>query len=207
MNHPLKTFLYRDLYAPLSTLAGVGLIVMSSSRLAFGLVAAAALMWVYNLTMAAVFFARPVYPKIGKKIILIFLTSVLGSGFLLLLCLVSPLLAMEMAYIILLAPCYAVGSSLFSQQLKSSEISPLLLKASTEAGSIGLLIIAFSLIREPIGFMTLSLPGGVQGLIELFQYFEGDAFLPIKIIPSSAGALLLLGYGAALFRSIRKPGS
>ncbi|MDR2485117.1 MAG: hypothetical protein LBD55_06960 [Treponema sp.] len=206
MNHPLKTFLYRDLHAPFSTLAGAGFIVMSSSRLAFGLVAAAALLWVYNLTMAAVFFARPIYPAIGKKITLIFLTSLLGSGFLLLLWLASPLLAMEMAYIILLAPCYAAGSPLFSQ-LKSSEISPLLLKASAEAGSIGLLIIAFSLIREPIGFMALSLPGGVQGLIELFQYFEGDAFLPIKIIPSSAGALLLLGYGAALFRSIRKPGS
>ncbi len=61
---------------------------------------------------------------------------------------------------------------------------------------------AFALIREPLGFLSLSLPGGAQGIILLFS-FEKEAFLPIHVIASSSGALLLLGYGIGLYRYFR----
>jgi hypothetical protein len=210
MNHPLKTFVFRDLPAPLSTLAGAGLVIMSSSRLSFGLTAAAALLWVYDLTMTVVYFAQPIYPKIGKNIALILLTSFLGSCFLLLLWLYSPLLALETGYIILLTSCYCVGSPAFARfdqpagKPDTAEFKKIILKTSLEAGSLGILIIGFALIREPLGFTTLSLPGGPQGIIELFPPFDEDSFLPIGVISGSSGALLLLGYGAALFRNIKK---
>jgi hypothetical protein len=111
---------------------------------------------------------------------------------------------METGYIVLLAPCCCVASPLFSA-LGREEFPALLFKTARDAGSLGTLIIAFALLREPIGFMNLSLPGGVQGIIELFPGFDGDSFLPIKIIAGSAGAFLLLGYGTALFRGVKKP--
>lgn len=210
MNHLLKTVL-RDLYTPLSTLAGAGILLMASSRLSFGLTVGAALLWVYDGTMTAVFFAYPVYPKIGKKIVLILLTCVLASCFLLLIWLYSPLLGLETGYVILLIPCYCIGSPIFAQVRRpedrgdiKSAFKTLILKTSLEAASLGILIIAFALIREPLGFVGLSLPGGPAGIIELFPALEEDMFLPIRLVSGTAGGLLLLGYGAALFRSIKK---
>ncbi|MDR0568245.1 MAG: hypothetical protein LBG87_03465 [Spirochaetaceae bacterium] len=227
MNRLLKTFLFRDLGTPLTTLAGAGIIIMASSRLSFGLTVSAALLWVYNTVAAAVFFAQPFYPKTGKKMTAILLSSFLGSAFLLILWLYSPLLAIETSYLIILIPCYCVGSPLFAQfsSIKQTDkqtgaqarqtggadmktaLQKVLMQASREAGSLGILITAFALIREPLGFMSLSLPGGPQGIIELFPGFEGDAFLPIAAASGSAGAFLLLGYGAALFRGLKKPDS
>jgi hypothetical protein len=176
---------------------------MASSRLAFALTAGAAILWVYGLTVLAVFFAQPIYPKIGRKVVLLFLTTLMGSVFLFILWFISPLLAMGTAYIIILTPGYCMGSDLFSR-LNSLGMEDMLLRVFLEAGSLGLLIIAGALIREPLGFMTLSLPGGSQGIIELFHVTTDNSFLPIKIMASSVGALLLLGYGVALFYFIRK---
>lgn len=203
MNRRFRTYLLRDAHTPLSTLAGAGLLIMASSRLAFALIAAAGILWVYGLTVLLIFFAQPIYPKIGRTVVLMFLSTFMGSIFLFFLWFISPLLAMGTLYIIILVPGYCMGSSLFSQ-LHSLEIEDILSRMFLEAGSLGLLIIAFALIREPIGFMALSLPGGSQGIIEVFHATEGNAFLPIKIIASSAGALLLLGYGVALFYTMRK---
>ena len=206
MKRALKNFFLRDVYTTLFTLAGAGLLIMASSRLAFALVTATALLWVYNTAMAALFFGRPLYPrtKAGKTAARIILTSFLGSLFLLFLWVTSPLLAMETGSLILLVPCYASTSPLLDKP-DDPEIAKLLLKASFEAGSLGLLIIAFALIREPIGFMALSLPGGGRGIIELFSPVDENGFLPVHIIAGSSGALLLLGYGSALFRGVKKP--
>jgi hypothetical protein len=75
-------------------------------------------------------------------------------------------------------------------------------RALFEAFGLGLLIVAFALIREPLGYMTLSLPGGIWGIIEL--EYDWDFIIPIRVVSSSAGALILLGYATALFQSIRK---
>jgi hypothetical protein len=206
MRRALKNFFLHDWYTPLFTLAGAGLLIMASSRLAFALVTAAALLWVYNAAAAALFFGQPWYPsaKTGRTAARIILASFLGCLFLLFLWVTSPLLALETSAVILLVPCYASISPLFDKA-DGSNIATLLLKSSFEAGSLGLLIIAFALIREPVGFMSLSLPGGRQGIIELFSPVDENGFLPVRIIAGSAGALLLLGYGAALFRGIKKP--
>jgi hypothetical protein len=203
MNRRFKTYLLRDAYTPLSTLTGAGLLVMASSRLAFALTAAAGILWVYGLTVLLIFCAQPIYPKRGSKVVLIFLAAFMGSIFLFLLWFISPLLAMGTVYIIILVPGYCVSSGLFVQ-LHSLEIEDILSRLFLEAGSLGLLIIAFALIREPIGFMSLSLPGGSQGIIEVFHATEEDSFLPIKVMANSAGALLLLGYGVALFYTMGK---
>jgi hypothetical protein len=111
---------------------------------------------------------------------------------------------MGLTYLIVLVCCSFIGSSTL-KALGSSTIDEIVPYALWEAAVIGIPIITLSLIREPIGFMSLSLPGGAQGIIELFSASNADGanFLPIKIIASSSGALMLLGYIAALFIAIK----
>ena len=198
-----KIMPHKYLHSTFSALTGVGLLVMAGSRLAFALMTTAGLLWVYILTALIVFFTHPFYPKIGNKIILISITSLLASAFLLIVWLANPLLAIQVAYLIILIPCYAVASPLFSS-INTMKFDSAIIRTVLEAASLGLLITAFALIREPIGFMSLSLPGGAEGIIELFQSRDEDAFLPVRIVAMSSGAFFILAYALALFRNIKK---
>jgi len=51
---------------------------------------------------------------------------------------------------------------------------------------------------------TLSIPGGIQGIMELFSVRDPEAFVPLRILSVSAGGLLLLGYVTALYRYLRE---
>jgi hypothetical protein len=82
------------------------------------------------------------------------------------------------------------------------EAEDALARALLEALVLGVLIVALALIREPLGLGSLSIPGGTFGFIELFTYDTGG-IVPLRIISSSAGAFLLLGYATALFRFYR----
>jgi hypothetical protein len=129
-----------------------------------------------------------------------FLTIFIAGLFLFLLFLASPLLAMQTQYLIILIPVVCVGSNLPKsfQKMVRKEVC---IRALFEALSLGLLIVAFALIREPFGYMALSVPGGMQGIIEL--RYDGDFIVPMRVVSSSAGALILLGYATALFQGIR----
>jgi hypothetical protein len=63
-------------------------------------------------------------------------------------------------------------------------------------------IVSFSLVREPLGFLSLSFPGGAQGIVKIFSS-EKEGFFPILIVSVSSGALLLLGYGVSLYWYLR----
>jgi hypothetical protein len=67
---------------------------------------------------------------------------------------------------------------------------------------LGGVLVALALIREPLGLGSLSIPGGVFGIIELFNYNRGG-IVPLRIISSSTGAFLLVGFGVALVRFYR----
>jgi hypothetical protein len=72
-----------------------------------------------------------------------------------------------------------------------------------EAVSLGVLLLAFALIREPLGFLSLSLPGGAQGSVMLFS-FKAESLLPVQLMSSSGGALLLLGYFWGVYKYMDK---
>jgi hypothetical protein len=182
-------------------LAGFGLLIMASSRLAFALTTLGALVWVYGLSMLLAFITQKFLSQRGKTITFLFLTSFIAGIFLLLLFLVNPLLAMRTQYLIILIPVVCVGSNLpksFQKMLRTE----VCVRALFEAFSLGLLIVAFALVREPFGYMTLSLPGGTWGIIELG--YDWNFVIPMQVVSSSAGAFILLGYATALFQSIRK---
>jgi hypothetical protein len=203
-------------HSPLSTLAGGSLLILASSRFSFALVSAGSLFWVYCLSSLAIFAARPILPQKGKQWVFIFLSAIIGSLYLLILWFLSPILVLNTFFFLILSPVCCIASGLFDRIWSASagqgdapvaptyspDIGAVLFRSFTEAWVLAALILALSLVREPIGFASLSFPGGVQGIVTLFSA-ETDGFFPIRIAVSSAGALILLGYGIALYKQFR----
>ena len=203
MNRRFDSHLFWGSHSPLSAFAGAGLIIMASTRFAFALVGAGALVWVYGLSALVFSVARMIMPKRGRMVILLFLSAFFCGLFMLLVGLLNPLLILGTVFFLVLVPPCCLGSGFFeaSESINPAEVfSRALLEAIVIAG----LILAFALIREPLGMGTLSFPGGIRGIAELFEIREGDGFIPIRFLSASAGGLLLLGYGAALFRYFRE---
>jgi hypothetical protein len=131
-----------------------------------------------------------------------FLSGVLNSSYLLFLFLLNPFLTLEIYLCCLLVPVHAYALRL-AGRLENMEIEDALFKAASEVVSTGILIAALALIREPLGFGSLSLPGGSEGIVRFFVSGESACF-PIRIFASSAGALILLGYGITFFNRLRE---
>lgn len=200
MNENGRQHIFWGSASPLGGLAGGGMLIMASSRLAYAIIAASALLWVYCLSSLTSPCKR-IFPRQGGTFITLFFSSFWVSVYLFLLWLASPLCALETFFIVPLIPLFCAASGLV-RRIESLEPGDALYRSASEALVFGLLIIAFSLVREPLGFGSLSLPGGAGGIILLCS-FGGEYFLPIRIIAGSAGALLLLGYGVALYRYMK----
>jgi hypothetical protein len=175
---------------------------MASGRTAFAIVISGALIWIYGWTVLVSGFGKPVFPRKGKSLVFVFLSSFFGSLYLMLLYFINPFLAMESTFLVILASVSCISGEIF-RRVDSLDPEESISRAVLEALILGLLIIALALIREPLGFGSLSIPGGPQGIIELFRA-DGGAYFPVEIIAGSSGAFLLLGYGFALFRHFRK---
>ncbi|GHV92352.1 hypothetical protein AGMMS50268_28550 [Spirochaetia bacterium] len=200
--------------SPLAALSGGCLLILASSRLSFALINAGSLIWVYCLTSLTIFAARPILPQKGKQWVFIFLSAIIGSLYLLILWFVSPLLVLDTFFFLILSPVCCIASGLFermwpvlegprgSTRFPSPEIAEVFSRSFTEAWILAALILALSLIREPIGFASLSFPGGVHGIVTLFSA-KNEGFFPIRLAASSAGALILMGYGIALYKRLR----
>ena len=202
MNRRFSSHLFWGSHSPLSTLGAAVLIIMASSRFALAIICAGALIWVYGLTSLIFSSARAIMPKRGRMLILLFLSTFLCGIFMLLLSLLNPLLGMGAGLFLLLIPPCFLGSGFFDA---SESVDPMAIffRAFFEALVIAGIILALALIREPLGLGTLSLPGGNQGIVELFNFGGEGNFVPFRILSVSSGGLLLLGYGTALYRNIR----
>lgn len=184
--------------SPLSTFIGTGLLIMASSRIAFALVTVGALVWVYGLTALVFRLSLPVLPKTGRYMAVVFLSAFWGSVYYFALCFISPFLAMETSLFILLAPGCCIASRVPSR-VDSLPPRNAMTRAVSEALVMGALVLGMALVREPLGFGSFSLPGGLRGIVEIFGKGE-NAFSPIQVISCSTGAFLLFGYCLALFR-------
>jgi hypothetical protein len=188
--------------APLATLTGAALLILASSRTSYALLTLGALLWHHALLILILSVTKPIFPRRGGDIVVFVLSGVLNSGYFLFLFLLNPFLALEIYLYCLLVPVHGYASRLASR-LENMEIEDALFKAVSEAISIGILITALALIREPLGFGSLSLPGGSGGIVRLFVSRE-SAYFPIRIFTSSAGALILLGYGVTIFNRLKE---
>jgi hypothetical protein len=188
--------------SPLGGLTGVGLLVMACGRLSWAITVAGCLFWVYGLTSFA--FAslsldkvKKIMPVKGQVTLFTCLSVFFGSMYTLLVWLLCPFAAMEVFLLLLLTTFFCAHSGIV-QQMQSSEhahsdVFDNVSDAINQAASLASLIIAFSIIREPLSYCMLSFPGTYHGMITI-MYFKSGAFFPIGIFAASAGSLLLLGY-------------
>jgi len=203
MNRRLTTHVFWGRHSPLSALTGAGLIVMAGGRFAFALVCAGALIWVYGLTTLIFCVSRNILPTRGRNVILLFLSAFLSGIFMLIISLLNPLLIIGTSFFLILIPPFCLCTGFF-EALESTPPLEAVIRALLEAVALGGLILAFALIREPLGIGTISIPGDVQGIKELYNGQEADNFIPIRVFSVSSGGLLLLGYGTALYRYFRE---
>ena len=201
----MNVFSYRHLILgknfPLVSLSGGAILIMASDRLAHALVVTGALVWVFCLSSLAVFAGVRFFPRRGRFALLAFLTSFISGIYFLLLWIVSPFCALQTFFVFPFISMLCVSSEIF-KHFEKHNIKDTLFDSVSRALVHGALIVIFSLIREPLGFSSLSLPGGAQGIIMIFSS-NGQLFLPFRLIASSSGALLLLGYLIGLYRHLK----
>ncbi|MDR0494792.1 MAG: hypothetical protein LBG95_04100 [Treponema sp.] len=201
MNTSLRYRIFRSNASPLASLSGAALLIMASDRLAHAILVSGALVWTYCLSSLAAYFGVQFFPRRGRTLLLAFLSSCITGFYLLLLWMLSPLCAMEVFFVISLIPMFCMVSDVF-KRLETLVLYDAFLESFFEALVLGVLIVLFAIIREPLGFLSLSLPGGARGIVLLFSV-NAESFFPVCLITSSSGALLLLGYFLGLYRYFR----
>jgi Na+-transporting NADH:ubiquinone oxidoreductase subunit NqrD len=207
-------YLFRFFYRPLTTLSAAALLIVASSRLAFAIIALINLVTVYLFTVLISETMKRVrifkqssqeiwlFPKKNQKIICLFLSNFIGCVFFYVYYCISPLLAVETVFITLFVPIFVY----FEETGDKYADMPLSRVAKTcffESIYLGILLIIIALIREPLGYATLSLPGGNEGIIELFNKDNNFPF-NIEIISLSSGAFLLVGFIMVIFRILER---
>jgi len=190
--------------SPAAVLPGSGLLIIASGRLAHALIAVGALLWVYGLTSFVIYTAAKFFPRHSRTVLISFLASFMTAVYLFTLWLLSPLCALETFFAVSLVPIFYMTSGVSKRfNILRAADSFFSFSEGFETFSLGVLLMAFALIREPLGFLSLSLPGGAHGSVMLFS-FNVKSFLPVQLIASSGGALLLLGYFWGLYKFMNK---
>jgi len=203
MNQRFQSHLFWGSHSPLSTLSGAGLVILASARFSYALICAGALIWVYGLTALIFSASRRILPRRGRMLILLFLSAFLCGFFMLLTGLLNPLLILGTGFFLALIPPCFLGSGFFEAS-ETEYTLDVFSRAVLEAVVMAGFILALALVREPLGMGALSLPGGAEGIVELFGSGGSDAFVPARLLSAASGGLLLLGYAAALFRYFRE---
>ena len=202
MNGISRRFVLIKKISPVGVLPGCGLMIIASGRLSHAVTAVGALAWVYGLTTLVIYAAAKFFPRHGGTTLISFLASFMAGCYLFALWILSPLCALESFFTVSLVPVFYIASGA-SKRFNALSAEDSFFSSFFEALSLGVFLLAFALIREPISFMSLSLPGGVQGSVMLFS-FNVKSLLPIQLIASSGGALLLLGYFWGLYKYMNK---
>ena len=195
--------------SPLGGLAGVGLLVIASARLSWAITVAGSLFWVYGLSAFSYAFlsgeaVKKFFPVSGHKILYTCLSSFWGSLYLFMFWLLCPFAAFEVFVPLMLVPlfCAGIGSAGlidYSVDNQNLDIFDCVSEAVSQAVTLASLLIAFSIIREPLSYSSLSFPGTHHGMFTIVD-FKSGSFFPIGIFAPSSGALLLLGYFICLYQ-------
>ena len=179
--------------------------IMASARLCWAVTVAGSLIWVYGLSVFTFYFLSETmgdkfFPQAGKKVLFTCFASFWGSIYLLFFWLLCPFAALENFLLLMIVPLFCAGANL--HKFDSFDITGNVSEAVAQAAVLSALLIIFAIIREPLAYCSLSLPGTYKGMVLIFQ-FNDNAFFPIRIFISSAGALILLGYFISIYQNIK----
>lgn len=185
---------------PLASLACTGLLVVSSGRLAYALVTGTALVFVYLCSLLTLWAARPLVSARIRGAVSVIFSSFFATVYFFILSLLSPLLAEECSFFLALCPIVFVASGLADRSARDS-LSETAGRATLESASILALIVGFALIRESLGYGSLSLPFR-EGLVSVIGSGEDSPFI-VHSVSSTIGGLILTAYAVFAFRKFR----
>ena len=202
MNNTPQPHLFWGSASPLAALSGGGLLIMATVRLSYAIIAGFSLIWVYGLSVLIFHAAARGLPRRGIVMVQTFLASLMAGLYLLVIWILTPITALETFFVVSLVPIFCISSGIFQRSAAADDTVEALTRAISEAVVLSVLLLAFSLVREPLGFLSLSVPGGSRGIAFIFSVAT-EALFPVQLIASSSGALILLGYGLGLYRYYR----
>jgi hypothetical protein len=202
------------IYNPLVPFFALPLILTASVRLSFAIIASLNLFFVYFLTFATFTGIEKlmkvlnqdrttplsILPNKNVVFITMLLSTFFSAIFYFLLSLFNPLLAIETQFFIIAVPMVAS----MQKSINKKENMPFygqLSKCLSGCLYFIIVLMLLSLIREPLGFATLSVPGGEKGIVELFNN-ESTSPYAVQIVPLASGVLFILGLALAAFRII-----
>jgi hypothetical protein len=198
-----------DSLSPLGGLTALGLLIMASSRLSYAITITGCLIWVYGLTALSYSIlskaaGEKIFPKNGRMLLYTFFASFWSSIYIFLFWFLCPLAALEVFLLMMLVPLFCASSGIFEQLSSSSgnsseDIFDFVTESVSHIFVLSGLLIAFSIIREPLSYCSLSLPGSYRGMIRIIHFNE-NSFLPVRLLISSSGALILLAYFTGLYQ-------
>jgi len=194
MNSQTQSHLFWGLHSPLTSLTGAALLVIASGRIVFALIGTMALLWVYVFTLVTVKLGDSVFPRQGRNTALLFVAAFGSSLFYLVLSILDPALAMECSLIVFLVPAVFVSSGLCGRVLEYDMLE-VISQAVAESLIMGMLILGMALIREPLGFGSVSFPG-----FDIVRFAKEE---PLRFLQASSGTLVVLGYAIAVYRHFR----
>jgi len=194
VNDQTHSHLFWGTYSPLTSLTGIGLLVIASGRIAFALIGTMALLWVYVFTLVTAKLGEAALPQQGRNTVLLFISSFASSAFFIVLWMLEPALAMECSLIVFLVPAVFVSSGLCGRVLEYDMLE-VISQAVAESLIMGMLILGMSLIREPLGFGSVSFPG-----FDIIRFAKEE---PLRFLQASSGTLVVLGYIIAWYRHHR----
>lgn len=191
---------FSDVSGPLPTLSGAILLIGATSRFSYALILCAAVLTVYLAVPAIVQFASSAIPAAHATFIRAVIASTVAGLFALGAGAFWPLLVRELGLYLMAVPLSLMASGLLDRTEAAGKLRALQLSAY-EAVNLCVLAVAFSLVREPLGFGVLSVPApdGIAAVVGN----EKNASAALVVFSSAAGGFILFGYVLALFRRIR----
>jgi hypothetical protein len=177
---------------PLQLLSGAALLLLSTLRTAYAVTTVAALFFVVFCSLIVLHALKKLLPRGSKKIITVFVQSFFLSVFIFILFESNPFLAQNLILPLAFLPVFCASSSVFNN-LTNFSVKDMSLRALTEAVLWSVLLIVMAIVREALGFATVSVPGGAEGITVFFQTENPNPYPP-RFFLSSAAVFILFAF-------------
>jgi hypothetical protein len=183
--------------SPLMSLTGIALIVSASGRFSSAAIVFLLLAGIYTLALSIILFGKTIIPARYKTALVIAIVTFISSLFFLIVELIHPVTALELNLIIFLIPIVFLSSKIV-QRIDHLSVGEGIALGMKEALMLGGIILVVALIREPLGYGTLSIPF-VGSMVKLLP----DAIrerTALQVFASPVGGFILSACLIALIR-------
>jgi hypothetical protein len=185
---------------PLYSLSAAILLIVPTSRTAYAVLMFLCLLIVNPIAVLSIRLARGRVSGPYFFMAQVVAVSAFASCFSAAAGILWPLTVFDMRLYLGAVPVFFLSSRIYERSAAASSFGAFI-SAAEEAFIVGALGLAVSLIREPFGFGSLSLPAA-DGLMLLFASDAASA-VAARSLSAAAGGFWVLGYGLALYKKIR----